>query len=209
MYLLRTAATVDGAQRFRVEKETTTDKEGLYRFDAITAGHYYIAAGRFPTLAPAQHGLTPYAFTFYPGVSEAIGASVIDLFAGTQMQIDTLVVSPQELRKLRGRIIETRTGKPPAAATVTLLQTFPFDRPGRFSTEIQGGLYDPQDGTFSFAGLIDGTYYRLGVNLPDIPHPSRSMFSQSFDAYLTFELAGSDRDDLIVWAPTPASAQGK
>jgi len=206
VYLLRATFTVDRQRRFRVEKETTTDKTGHYRFDAIAAGRYYIAAGRFPTVAPAQNGLTPYAFAYYQGVSDAAVASSIDLSAGTRMEIDSLVAHPLEQRQVRGRVIDTRTGKPPAAATVTLLQTFPFDRAGRFSTETRGGRYNPADGTFGFDGLIDGSF-RIGVILPDLPHSGRSalpMFTQEdSDAYLNFDLAGSDRDDLVVWVTAP------
>jgi hypothetical protein len=203
VYLLRATFTVDGQRRFRAEKETTTDKAGHYKFDTIAAGRYLIAAGRFPTIAPAQKALTPYAFVYYPGVSEAAVASSIDLSAGMRREIDTLVAHPMELRQVRGRVVDTRTGRPPAAATVTLLQTFPFDRAGRFSTETRGGRYDRVDGTFSFDGLTDGSY-RIGVILPDLPNSRGSilsMFTQASDAYLNLDLAGSDREDLVVRLP--------
>jgi hypothetical protein len=199
VYLLRATFTLEGQRRFRVEKETATDDTGHYILDTIAAGRYYVAAGRFPTVAPAQNGLRPYGFAYYRGVSDAAVASSIDLSAGTHMEIDSLVAHPMEQRQVRGRVIDTRSGKPPAVATVVLTQTFPFDRAGRFSTETRGGRYNPADGTFSFDALIDGSY-RIGVFFPDLPHPrlAMSMLNQDADAYLDFDLAGSDRDDLVI-----------
>jgi hypothetical protein len=204
VYLLRTTSTTDSERRFRAEQQTTTDNAGHYKFGAVKEGRYYIAAGRDPSIEFLMR--VAYGITYYPGVSEAGAASPIDLSAGTPIEMGSLVVRPLEIRQVRGRVIDTRTGKPPVAASVTLLQTFPFDRAGRFSTETRGGRYNPADGTFSFDGLIDGSY-RIGVILPDLPHSGRSalsMFTQEdSDAYLNFDLAGSDRDDLVVWVTAP------
>src|SRR5436190_2634882 len=163
----------DGTRRYRVKEEATTDATGRYFLTGIGAGRYYLVAGIDQT--PASRALRaqsaqPYSWTYYPGVTEGGLAAQVDAMAGAQMDLSNLSLVKEEPRTVKGRVIDSRTGKPPQSANVSLTGNYPFIQTGSFSAPRQTGTYDPASGAFEFTNVSVGSY-RIDVVLPQPPQP--------------------------------------
>jgi len=151
---------------------TRTDDRGDFRMYYLSPGRYYISAG---SGANQNRGLPPelggvgqfttsnlvtqnYAPTFYPGTPDAAAATAIDIQSGADVRgIDFFVPILQSYR-VRGRVIDPRTGQPPPQATITVA--------GTAETRTQGANYRPADGSFEVQNVAAGTY-TITANLPN------------------------------------------
>jgi protocatechuate 3,4-dioxygenase beta subunit len=166
-----------------------TDDRGEYRFYFLSPGRYYLGAGHQtgqarPAGSQPEGGpfgmtyLSPnripqnYTFTYYPGVAEVNAATAIDVQAGADLGGIDLLLGPQKTYRVRGRVVDSRTGQPPQSAFI-LLQPQSTDL-ADFVTFMSGGNsqnYNPQDGTFEIRNVAPGSY-KATVELPN-PSPAR------------------------------------
>src|SRR6185436_10544828 len=79
-----------------------------------------------------------FAKSFFPGVSEVERAAVLNVLPGEELRGIDLVLSRQRSYRIRGRVIDSTTGKAPADASVSIFGD------GGFST----AAYHEPDGTF-------------------------------------------------------------
>ena len=165
---------------------TQTDDRGEYWFYFLSAGRYYLGAGHQAGQAPpagsqSYNGpfgvtyLSPnripqnYAFTYYPCVAEVNAATAIDVQAGADLGGIDLFLGPQKTYRVRGRLVDSRTGQPPQSAFI-LLQPQSSDL-GDIVTFMSGGNfpnYNPQDGTFEIRNVAPGSY----TATVELPNPS-------------------------------------
>jgi protocatechuate 3,4-dioxygenase beta subunit len=153
-----------------------TDDRGEYRLYWITPGRYFVSAGSTaeqglfvrPVEAggagnsPNENPNERYSFTFYPGVSDLKSAAIVEVQPGTELSTIDFVAPRQQLYRIRGRIVDSRTGTSPATA-----------RPGITYRGMSGGggmlsrpAYNPADGTFEISDIPSGSYY-VSVSSPD------------------------------------------
>ena len=226
VYLLdaRAAIDVDGQRRLRVVGETASGADGRYVFEKVAAGRYCIAAGSFAKSEAMRFSGTnrtgvrvpavlPNPFTFYPSASDAGLASQIDIPAGGQVTLGELIVGNVELRTIRGRVIDSTTGKPPASVRVSLSAAFPFLQDGRASREILNVRYTQSTGVFEATNLIPGTY-RIGAELPRPPSPPGVALARMGDvspqsAFQILELRSEDVQDVVLTVPNYGKVSGK
>jgi hypothetical protein len=104
-------------------------------------------------------------------------------------------------------VIDSRTGKPPEKADVFLHILTPFQgSPGDGGGSLK---YDPVSGRFEATGLLDGTY-AIGVNLNGPTSAAdRIMVLYPRDAWEQFEIAGSNRDDIVIHVPRSGYIRGR
>jgi hypothetical protein len=143
--LLRYAYDAQGQRSYQATGATTTDDRGEYRIAGVAPGRYWLLAGRPPT----------EDYAFYPGVKEVVNAVAIDLQPGMDLpSVDlTLEAKPRTL-KVRGKIVDSRTGQPPARASVVVAPQVA----GLNAGTVTSSTYDSTTGIFDIQGLSRGTY---------------------------------------------------
>jgi len=116
-----------------------TDDRGVYRIYGLPAGRYKVSVGIDPTdgVGPSN-GRTVYRQTFYPDVTEAAKATIVEISEGAESEnIDIKVGRITETYSVAGRVIDSETGKPIAGIrpTYAVVPRNPNEQGGSF-----GGL---------------------------------------------------------------------
>jgi 5-hydroxyisourate hydrolase-like protein (transthyretin family) len=167
----------------RVTSARTNDL-GEYRMYYLTPGRYYMSAGGAPGgVGPDgivfltgggnfnQPNRIPqtYALTYYPGVSRESDATAVEVPPGADLRGIDLFVSSQQTYKVRGRVVDSRTGQPPERVTIQMvLQN--ADLAGIGSTMSGSNNYKASDGSFEVPNVSAGAYI-LSASIP-APNPS-------------------------------------
>jgi hypothetical protein len=131
---------------------TRTDDRGEYRVFLLPPGRYYVQARPAPGLSNEPD--VGYPITYYPGATESSGAVAIDLAPGEELHTIDFTLREQRLFRLRGRVIDPKTGRPPAAAYFELI---PRNSPEQVSHSSPD--YDPSDGSFVIGKVPAGSYW--------------------------------------------------
>jgi len=159
-----------------------TNDLGEYRMYYLTPGRYYVSAGS------TGGGNTPdnyifnssggysssnripqrYSMVYYPGVSRENDATSVEVPAGSELRGVDLVVAPQQTYKVRGRVLDARTGQPPPQVSLSLVIQNLDPNSGFFSSGVGNTNYKPNDGTFELQNVSAGAY----VLTASIPRPN-------------------------------------
>jgi hypothetical protein len=187
--LFRFAYDETGTRTVQRVTAVRTDDRGEYRMYYLTPGRYYMSAGDQAGQRPEEMGFSAgierlflgagysssnriqqgYALMYYPGVADENSATPIDVQPGADLRGVDLLVSPQQTYKVRGRVIDSRTGQPPPQATVSITVQNPDPLTGGFFFG-GGSNYKPADGTFELPNISAGLY-TVSVSLPNPPNP--------------------------------------
>jgi hypothetical protein len=99
-------------------------------------------------------------YVFYPGVTEIDAARTIEVQAGAELQaIDLILPSKSRTFRIRGRVIDSRTGQPPRNASVTAVPSTPgLQTQGVGPAAIPKLHYNDANGTFEIGDLLPGSY---------------------------------------------------
>jgi hypothetical protein len=152
--LLRRQYSAEGQVAYEDTASTITNDLGEYRLYWVPPGRYYVVADGSPRLLMTNSNNVQqrYGAALYPGTLEIERASAIDLRGGKEVSgIDLALARPAAYR-IRGRIVDSKTGQPPAQARVQV--NFVHTR-GNTSSNLP---YNAQNGTFEAIDLIPGTY---------------------------------------------------
>jgi hypothetical protein len=86
-------------------------------------------------------------------------ATIIDVPPGTDIGGLDMTLRKQALYRIRGRVIDSRTGMPPSSVRIRLTWRTAAG-PGLFEPELNGtiGSYNPADGAFELRGILPGSY---------------------------------------------------
>lgn len=225
MMLMR-YAYVEGEKRLSPAQGARTDDRGEYRIFGLPTGKYYLSAsvrGMFGGEAvtgtgPAEEG---YAPIFYPGVTDLAQAQAIEVKAGNEERAD-LTFTPTRTYRVRGRLMDGKTGEPAKNANLSLMrkgQFFGFGFMGGFTAQVS-----PTDGKFEIRGVPPGSYTltafqwlgdgegtsaRLDVEVGDTDVDNVSMTTQPGRTFSgTLRLEGTPPADfkltsLNVWLQSP------
>lgn len=138
-----------------------TNDRGEYRIFWIAPGRYYLVAGGTAGTGRPLNSVnndTPdsnsYSIAFYPQGSDIDEASSIDIRPGSDLSGYNFRVAPQSGYSVTGKLIDARTGQPPANGGISVAGRSPM------GARASGGrtFYDPATGTFEITDLIPGTY---------------------------------------------------
>jgi hypothetical protein len=175
--LLRYSYNASGQRTFQPAGAASTDDRGEYRIYWVTPGRYYLMAGRPPSSADPVIAMmgqilggganasgnpvpAPLDYAYYPGVKDIGAARAIDVQPGAEIQaIDVSLSQKPRTYRVRGLVIDGRTGQPPARASVAATPRTPGAEPavGADAAEL-GRNYNPANGTFELSDLLPGTY---------------------------------------------------
>jgi len=151
--------------------QTTSDDRGVYRFYGLSPGRY-----RLRILPQVPEGKEEHpAPMYHPAVLEV---------AGQEVRGVDVVVRPERLFQVRGRVAET---PPPESGRFRLMVRWVREEPGAPSF----GMPIEPDGSFLLPGLPAGTY------MLHVLGPKESLVGRQ-----RLDLSG-DRDDVVV-RPAPA-----
>jgi len=175
-----------------------TNDLGEFRIYGLAPGSYYVSAtfsgwGRPPLAAGrgvASRGDSAdemgYAPTYYPGTNDIGRAIPIELKGGEEMAgLDFSLMAARAVR-VRGRILNSATGKGEVQAWVMLM---PRESKVRsFSPSAQTNVNDPE-GEFELRGVVPGSYMLIARS---------SGGDDAYQARIPIEVGPTDVDGLIV-----------
>jgi hypothetical protein len=176
--LMRYSYDAQGQRSYQNVGLAKTNDRGEYRIYWITPGRYYLmagsaASGSNPLLAMVtmMDGNTTSAnelpmtlgFTFYPGVDDIASARAIDLLPGADLDSVNLTLSPRPpTHRIRGRVVDSRTGQPPAKARVVASARTPGVTSNsvleQMALQLPTNNYNSNNGTFEIRDLLPGAY---------------------------------------------------
>src|SRR2546428_247919 len=180
----------DGERRLTSAGAGRTNDRGEYRVYWVTPGQYYVVAGSLDIFgsfqsiesgglggSPNEYQIRKYGVIFHPGVSDPNDAAFVTVQSGIELKLDLVV--PQQVYRIRGRVVDTRTGRWPASAQVTL--------GGRRLIEGGAGsmllwaipVYNPADGTFTLKDVMAGEYILSVVLLPPTYYIKQALYDGS------------------------------
>jgi hypothetical protein len=169
--LSRLTYDATGQQKLQRVAVAPTDDLGEYRVYAIIPGRYYVSSGgqagrggySTPNRIPQN-----YTQVYYPAAGNQSSATTIDVGSGADVRGVDLVVSLLPPYRVRGRVSDPRTGRPPQRVNLVLnFQDSGANGAANLLTGVNPG-YNPADGSFDLQNIPAGTYF-LGARLPGGP----------------------------------------
>ena len=173
----------DGRRVMEAVEQAVTDDRGEYRFYWIAPGRYFISAIRNPySYQPRVVFDRVIPTTYYPGVPDPSQASFIEVSPGAELGAIDIVLPQASGYRIKGRVIDASTGKPPKSANVELghRQRKAIVNP----TEENKAEYNPSNGDFEMRNVSPGAYW-LSASL-------QSDFSQPLSESLLADVRAGD-----------------
>ncbi len=225
--LMRYSYDFQGQRSYQSVGITTTDDRGQYRMYWVTPGRYYLMAGKPSTGSSALNDFfladfggggangnevpSVLGYAFYPGVQEISGARIIDMEPGAELQsVDMTLATRPRTFKIRGKLIDSRTGKAAARGSVSVAPQMPGLTQDDAILGLDGGStnYNAKTGTFEIRDLLPGTYSLVAMVM-DLPQPGvRGPVGRS-SAMIPVTVGSADVDDLTITTIPAAAVPGR
>ena len=181
----------------RLYIDNMTDDRGVYRAFGLPPGKYKVSVGESDRGTKSAREY--FKETFYPSVTEAAKASVIEVTEGSVANnIDIVMGRPVATFRVAGRVVDSETGRPIPNIKFGLGQTIQHDRNMSSSSSGTAGNVNA-NGEFRLENLTPGTYtiYTEPPDGGDVPSAS-----------VTFEVVDRDLDNLLITATKGGSLSG-
>ena len=221
--LLRATYNANGERTFRVEGTDRTNDRGEYRLYWITPGRYFISAGTpsgpsrpvNPNAAAASPNEVPgqsFPLTFYPGVWDARAAGMIQVDPAGELSGIDFSVPRQQLYRVRGRVVDSNTGQPPAKVGLSLAYRTLAGTSGAFNS---GEKYDPRTGEFELRNVAPGSYVVQAVGSEPAAVPEGDTIVRIGaivarpNARVPIEVTNADLDGITLALTSGFSIQGR
>ena len=217
--LIKYTYDASGLKTFQSAGSARTDDRGEYRLYWITPGRYYLRGGSGPGPGSGRGGapegasspneiLNPvHAATYFPGVAEPDRATLVDVHPGTELSAMDFVVSRPELRQVRGRIIDSRTGQPPRSVSLGLTYQNLTGGTGSFSG---AQSYDPASGIFELRNIVPGSYViQAAVQESTIGNGAQTRSTARPVAFSSISISDADIENVSLLLVVPASIVGR
>jgi len=160
----------NGQRSFQSAGSSRTDDHGEYRLFWITPGRYFVMAssGANPSVgilvsSPNEIAGDGIAPTFYPGSLDISQAATIDVKPGADIGGADVIVNRQPSYKIRGRLIDSRSGQAPTVANISLNTP---SLTGGTNVSNSSVSYDGRDGTFELHDVSPGPH-TIRATLPN------------------------------------------
>ena len=171
--ILKVSYGSNGQRTFQSAGNTRTNDRGEYRLYWITPGRYYLNAGssQGTPLNIGGGGASPnevqevYVSTYYPNVTDISFATSLNVQAGSEFSGIDLSVSRQQLYRIRGRLVDSRTDRPPQTATFSI-SSRSLGGGGFIMNGLPNTRYNNTDGTFEMRDMAPGSY-GISAQVPD------------------------------------------
>ena len=224
--LLRSGYNPTGRRSFEGVGSARTDDRGAYRFYWVTPGRYYLSAGRgngpyenSGFRNPNEVESKPYPTIYYPGTLDPSRAQAVDILPGEEVNGIEFVLPQQEVYRIRGRVVDASTGKPPrnVELRVALRQSA-----GPSNIPNADPNYNPVNGSFELHDLAPGSYWISAATEPELDTPiapnaaprtvaelfSSVIFSTPM-AQAAIDISASDVENLLLTLAPGVSIPGR
>jgi len=234
LQLLRYSYDAQGQRTYQTVSTARTNDHGDYRMYWITPGRYYLMAGSTGTSAsPILAMMAAMAggssnsnevpvtmgYAFYPGVSDIGNARPIDLQPGAELgPINITLTRKPPTFRIRGRVIDSRTGRPPAKASVAAIVRTPGLALSGALDEITMGIpnsnFNPATGSLEIRGVLPGNYVVIAsLQDPSVgPAPGVGGLPQPAgvsNGMTTVTVSDSDVDGVVITVVPAATLPGR
>lgn len=181
----------------RLHIDNSTDDRGVYRAFGLPAGKYKVSVGEsgFGMRSSQEY----YKETFYPSVSEAAKATVIEVTEGSEANnIDIVLGRPIGTFRVTGRLVDGETGRPIPSIRYSVGQTIKHDQNTTGSSSSSVGKTNA-NGEFRLENVTPGRYTIFTDPAPGSEVPA---------AFLTVEVVDRDLADLVIKTAKGSSLSG-
>jgi hypothetical protein len=180
-----------------------TNDLGEYRIYGLSPGKYYVAATYTPNIVGSGKTLRvdqsrnseQYVPTFFPGVTDPIGATAVDVTAGMDARGVDFTMSRARMVRVGGHLTGCAYSSLDSVDVTLSRQTAGVPQ---LSFHRSGRVLD-KDGTFEVAGVPEGNY-----TLSVIVRPPNRSWTQ-----IPVEIGGRDIDDLVVACAPRVEIRGR
>jgi hypothetical protein len=104
-----------------------------------------------------------YAVTYFPGTREASGATPVEVQSGGENRGIDFTLSPDRKVHIRGRVVESATGRPPQSAQFAMSPKgtigSPYDSFDGLDAFLHGNNYNAATGEFEIKDVSEGSYW--------------------------------------------------
>jgi hypothetical protein len=188
--LLRVTYDATGRRRNIRVAATRTDDLGQYRLFNLSPGRYFLSAGGLagPTQGEPRDSAysTPngvpqyYRWTYDPSGTDEAAAAPIDLQPGADFRGIDLLLKGESPYRIRGRVIDSKTGQPPPRVNFSLNLQDSGIR-GSANLLVSNPNYRAADGSFELQNINAGSFF-LTASVPDsspTPRPDINTLSRA------------------------------
>jgi hypothetical protein len=198
--LRRRRYTSIGILTFQQVISISSNKLGEFRFGMVAPGRYYVIAAQ---AASTSFGRPVYSF--FPGVSDIEKADVIDIRPGSAVDAIDFALAPSREYSVRGRLIDTATGRPPAQASIGVYEAMPIES----NPILAAASFDSATGDFERRGLPPGKYRLAASENPMGSGLTAGALNLSKRvSQAEFQITDSDIDNLVVSFGAPQIIEG-
>jgi hypothetical protein len=203
--IMRAAYDDNGTKRYYGEKSVQTDDRGEYRAFLLSPGRYYMHA--IPQFSYNRRLMNPnFVGAYYPGARVSSDAAAIDVAPGAEVTGIDLILQKQRLLSLHGRLVDSRTGKPPA--TPPSFQLYRRDS-NNDNAPYGSADYNETTGTFALLNIPPGPYWVVArLNLMRVEDQYRPRLDTR-TARIPVDLSDSDVDNIVIQFAPDVSIPGR
>jgi protocatechuate 3,4-dioxygenase beta subunit len=181
----------------RLYIDNRTDDRGVYRAFGLPAGKYKVSVGE--SGSGTRSSQEYYKETFYPSVSDAAKATVIEVTEGSEANnIDIVLGRPIGTFRVTGRLVDGETGRPVPNISYSVGQTIKHDQHTIGSSSSTVGETNA-NGEFRLENVTPGRY-----TIFTTPATGSEMQAAS----LTVEVVDRDLTDLLIKTTKGSSLSG-
>ncbi len=221
--LLKSSYDRNGQHSYESAGIAMTNDRGEFRLYWVTPGRYYLLAGRptagfnpmealisasFGRRSAAGNDVPPVlGYAFYPGVTDFADAKVLDLQPGSDLHVDLPLKPSPRTFTIRAKVIDSRTGKPPARASASIRTETPGDDSSAALSSIPRNIYSTTTGQVEFQGILPGNYM-INVVVDDPVQPGGVLNSQAI-ATIPVTVSSADVEGLVLSVAPPLTITGR
>jgi hypothetical protein len=191
-----------GGQQFSASGATMTNEQGQFRIAVRPGRGYYVVARDSRAIREPER----YGGAIYPGVMDAAAATTTDVGSGATVVLKNLTIRPQRLFAIRGRVIDSGTGRPPRDAAVWITTAALLG--GETITAMP--VYDRATGAFETR--VGAGSYALGATVPNAPlaptAPSAPMLMPPMTAEALVTILNADVSEIVLRVVRPPVSIG-
>ncbi len=161
--LMRQVYSLTGQLGRASEGSAVTDDRGEYRIYWVPPGNYMVRVEDGPAKTAASNiSVAPdFPATYYPSAVDASLATSIQIEPAREFPGINIVLTKLETFRIRGKVVDSGTGRPPASFAVSLSQRIEAGSP--FAWTLSAPKYktttDAATGAFEIRGVIPGSYW--------------------------------------------------
>jgi protocatechuate 3,4-dioxygenase beta subunit len=225
--VLRSTYDANGKRTLQPAASAKTNDLGEYRLYYVAPGRYYVSASVTPSGidalvaaaaaqqaggAPTSNEVVPagYVLTYYPNTPDPSRAQAIEVQPGSEISAIHFTLARQQRFRVKGRVLEVATGKPPMNATLTLSPRNSAVSQNVLDTilgaQAGGNNYNSSDGSFELRDVSPGSYWLQVLAQGQPPagtaqnsaNAAAATLASLTTAMLPVEVSGADIENLTV-----------